>query len=252
MKTILLAVALCAVSATASAVDGVIEINHARALAGGITPGDDPGYPVTLSHSSSYRLTGNLTLPGANTSGITSIADNVSLDLNGFAVIGPNVCVYNAGVTCSETGLADGITLTGDNASVRNGIVRGVTGDGIEVGNASVVDGVRVSHVGLVGVKQNGEGGVVRNSVVSLVKMVGIQATDRGLIHANALDNIGDTAIQLSGTDNLVIDNVAVGYTNAIACPGASSGFGNNLLRAFVTTVNANCATADMGNNKIW
>ena len=40
------------------AVEGVIDINQARALAGGVTPGDTPGFPVTVSQSGSYRLTG--------------------------------------------------------------------------------------------------------------------------------------------------------------------------------------------------
>ena len=37
----------------AYAVDGVIEINQARALAGGVTPGDTAGFPVTISVSGS-------------------------------------------------------------------------------------------------------------------------------------------------------------------------------------------------------
>ena len=33
----------------AMAADGVVLITHAKALAGNITPGDAPGYPITLS-----------------------------------------------------------------------------------------------------------------------------------------------------------------------------------------------------------
>jgi hypothetical protein len=36
-----------------AAVDGVIEINQARVLAGGITPADTPGFPVTIGTSGS-------------------------------------------------------------------------------------------------------------------------------------------------------------------------------------------------------
>ena len=43
----------------AFAADGVIEINQARAKAGGVTPGDTPLFPVTISQPGSYRLTGN-------------------------------------------------------------------------------------------------------------------------------------------------------------------------------------------------
>jgi len=52
------------------AVDGVIPINQVRALAGNTTPGDAPGFPVTISQPGSYRLTGNLTVPDANTTAI--------------------------------------------------------------------------------------------------------------------------------------------------------------------------------------
>ena len=44
----------------AFAVDGVIEINQARALAGGVLGDairDPPGFPVTIDRSGSYRLT---------------------------------------------------------------------------------------------------------------------------------------------------------------------------------------------------
>jgi hypothetical protein len=44
----------------APADDGVIEIDAARAAAGGVTSGDTPGYPVTIDRGGSYRLTGNL------------------------------------------------------------------------------------------------------------------------------------------------------------------------------------------------
>ena len=46
--------------APAGAVDGVIEINQAKALAGGVTPSDTPGFPVSIDTAGSYRLTGNL------------------------------------------------------------------------------------------------------------------------------------------------------------------------------------------------
>src|SRR5581483_7661707 len=60
--TVALAGLLVAVTCReARAVDGVIEINHARALAGGVTASDLPGYPITIDQSGSYRLTGNLT-----------------------------------------------------------------------------------------------------------------------------------------------------------------------------------------------
>ena len=44
-------------SSSLYAVDGVVLIDQNHALAGNITPGDGPGFPVTLSQPGSYRLT---------------------------------------------------------------------------------------------------------------------------------------------------------------------------------------------------
>ena len=118
---------LLALSATSAfAVYGVIEINQARALAGNVTSGDTAGFPVTISQSGSYRLTGNLTVPNTSVHAIQIIADNVPVDLNGFSIIGQTVC--------------SGASLD----SIANGVIRGM-GMGLWlVGDTLVVENVRV------------------------------------------------------------------------------------------------------------
>jgi hypothetical protein len=79
------AIFLGLLASSALAVDGVIEINQAKAAIGGVTPGDTAGFPVTISAAGSYRLTGNLVAdPG--TVAIEITAANVRADLNGFKV----------------------------------------------------------------------------------------------------------------------------------------------------------------------
>src|SRR5690348_13376939 len=88
-------VCLCilgAVSSSLYAVDGVVLIDQNHALAGNITPGDTAGFPITISQPGSYRLTSNLTVPDLNTTGIQITADFVTIDMNGFSIIGPGVC----------------------------------------------------------------------------------------------------------------------------------------------------------------
>jgi hypothetical protein len=70
------------------AVDGVILIDQNHALAGGLTPGDAPGFPIPISQFGSYRLSGNLTVPDTNTTAIAITANHVTIDRNGFAIIG--------------------------------------------------------------------------------------------------------------------------------------------------------------------
>src|SRR5688572_26812572 len=68
--------------------DGVVLINQNRAVNGGVTPGDAPGFPITISRPGSYRLASNLNASGLV---IEIVADGVSLDLNGFSIIGPGI-----------------------------------------------------------------------------------------------------------------------------------------------------------------
>jgi hypothetical protein len=145
---------LIAVLATSAlAVDGVIEINQAAVFAGGITPGDMAGFPVTLSRAGSYRLTGNLDVtimqngnPQADSQNITAIAvtaDDVHIDLNGFGIIGPVTC-SGSPLACSPAGTGRGVSA--DNAIngtvVRSGFVRGMGDDGVVLGNTCLVENV--------------------------------------------------------------------------------------------------------------
>jgi hypothetical protein len=133
----------------ALAVDGVVEINQARAKVGAVTPGDTPKFPVTLDHPGSYRLTGNLDVTdatalaggaAADTTAILVTADNVTLDLNGFTIHGPASCALAPGSTCTSTGSGHGVDGTGHVGTViRNGTIEGMGSDGIVLGDDASV-----------------------------------------------------------------------------------------------------------------
>ena len=93
--------------------------------------------PYTITAQGSYYLTANLTAAGS-TAGITISADNVTLDLNGFALIG--------GGSGSVAGI--NVPAAQKNILIRNGTVRGWTNGGINASNAtnSVIQGIRVSN----------------------------------------------------------------------------------------------------------
>src|SRR5689334_20252335 len=67
----------------------VVIITQAKANAGGVTTGDAPGFPVTLSQPGAYRLDSNLTVP-ANKNGIVVTSHYVDIDMNGFVLLGAN------------------------------------------------------------------------------------------------------------------------------------------------------------------
>ncbi|MFT7775820.1 hypothetical protein [Roseateles sp.] len=125
-------------------------IDQNKALAGGITPGDTAGFPITLSQPGSYKLTGNLNVP-ADVFGILITAENVTLDLNGFTVRGPGSCTRNAGtkeVVCTQQTNANaaGILATQKDVAVRNGMVRGFAGHGVWLQQSGSAEQLHVSQ----------------------------------------------------------------------------------------------------------
>lgn len=138
---------LSVLSGTANAVDGVKLITQARAMAGNVTPGDAPGFPVTLSRSGSYRLAGNLTVPDENTIAIQLVypGTDVILDLNGFVIKGPNYCQPKGEGIC-DLGTGTGIiSMSGSNLTVHNGTIFGVGNDGISCDRCRV-EKVKILH----------------------------------------------------------------------------------------------------------
>lgn len=135
---------------SASAQEGTIEINHAGALAGGVTGSDTPGYPVTIDAPGSYRLTGNLTAPNANTDIISVLAPDVTLNLNGFLLLGASACGASAtGPICSPTGTGRGIRSNSYGTTIRNGVLQGFAGVGVDiVGAAATVEDLSVFGTG--------------------------------------------------------------------------------------------------------
>jgi hypothetical protein len=158
---------LIAISSRVHAQDGATLIDQSRAIAGNITPGDGPGFPVTISRSGSYRLTSNLVV-SQDVTAVLITAPNVNLDLNGFSILGPGACtVQPQGLPiCSPPGQGVGIqagsdsTIGPSSVKVRNGSVRGVKLHGIQLtGNNSLVENVAADG-------NAGSGLIVNGSVI--------------------------------------------------------------------------------------
>jgi hypothetical protein len=148
----------------ASAVDGVIEINQVKAEAGGVTAGDTPGFPVTISEAGSYILTSDLSVSDPDITAIEETVSGIAIDLNGFSVSGPVTCSGNGpSLICSPSGTGSGIVgLIG--ATVENGAVGGFAGDGISLSYSGRVIDVRSGNNGGNGIVV-GNGSLVRESI---------------------------------------------------------------------------------------
>ena len=235
------------ISPVAFAGDGVLEINQTCATELGCFSGDTPGFPVTINGAAgfSYRLTSNLVLPTPNTFGITITVPNISIDLNGFAIISA-ACVGSTtdctpasgggnGISVSNTaytgisvfngsiiGMGNrGLSLIGDSHSVRGVQTRWNRGYGILVGNSSLVINSRSNFNGNDGIRTM-RNSIVRDSTASNNGGSGINAIEGSIVsnnttQENALAGILTTGVvKISGNVSMVNDGN--GITAGPAC----------------------------------
>lgn len=202
------ALALAAVPRPASASDGVIEINQARMAAGGITPGDTAGAPVTLSQPGSYRLTSDLVVTGIHDAGLhVKTGAGVTIDLNGFAIRGPYSCAPGA---CTAGGVGYGVLLggsgtEGDQVTVRNGRITGLSGACILLGAEARIENVDVSSCGegiVVGARSRVVDARIVRTLFRGLRFTGTSALfERNVIAQTGLGNAaGQTASVEGGT----------------------------------------------------
>jgi hypothetical protein len=202
--------------------------------------------PYTISAPGSYYLTANLTAAGSG-GGITISADNVTLDLNGFALSG--------GGSGSVTGI--NVPSAQKNILIRNGTVRGWTNGGINASNAtnSTIQGMRVSNnsasstffnvAGLsIGTGSTVKDCLVANNVFSHGISVGSASSVNGCVARGNSSGVGIRAVDNCFLVGNVSDSngtgIAVGSGNRIesnsctfnASPGIQipNGATNNLV----------------------
>ena len=238
--------ALCCVS---YAVDGVVEINQAKVMAGGVSNGDAPGFPASITTPGSYRLTGNLEVSSTTADGIEITTGNVTIDLNGFSITGPGKGI----------GSGDGIHSNQGILTVYNGNVRAFGGHGVRaagVGNIRNVQGrTNGSHGILVeepgsqvrdcGAEDNGSDGinvadwaVIKNNTAYQNGGSGIVAGENCTISANSVAENSNFGIEAA--DNAVVES------NTAKDNGAD---GINLGRHAVVRANTSMGNGEDGIN---
>ena len=137
--------------------------------------------PFTISAGGSYYLTASLSVPAAGTSGITIAADNVTLDLNGFALTG--VATSGSGVLVSGARR---------NLWIGNGTIHACA-NGVSASSAtdSHFERLRLTNNGLVGINA-GASAIVKDCIAELNGSAGIGGGDNvKVIGCSVLDNGG-------------------------------------------------------------
>ncbi|WP_211442728.1 right-handed parallel beta-helix repeat-containing protein [Collimonas humicola] len=187
-------------SGASAAAQRIIPIDPARA--------DKPGFMVIIDEPGHYQLAGNMKVADPNTTAIEINADNVTIDLHGYAIQGPTRC-QQLPAPCWPLGGGNGIhAVNRSHVAVRNGIVQGMGNYGIYLEtNSASLDHVVVSR--------NGRGGAV---------MFG------GAISNSAAENNGGDGI--FGIDLKVSRNAMRGNQHFGLAAYAQSSFSNNRLSA--------------------
>jgi parallel beta-helix repeat protein len=247
VAVIFAAVTMLAFAASAGAVDGTIEINQAVVNEGGSSPcGSTAGFPCTISASGSYRLTGNLTVP-SGTNGINVNAGNVTIDLNGFAIIGPLTTLTSA--TPIGINAASDIPITVQNGMVNGfgtGVVLGFSGiarnihadgnfNGIEAENSSVITGCTADNfnTGGTGIECQATctitGNTANGDSLGGITCGAPGSGDACVISGNTVNDDG-TGINCKGSGCLITGNTVSNTTICIESADATTGFGGNVL----------------------
>lgn len=114
--------------------------------------------PYTISSPGFYFIKKDLTYPSTSGYAITVNADNVTIDLMGFSLIGQG----------KTSGTSEGIYMDGrKNVEIRNGTVRQFGGRGIDeadsTGSNHRIVNVRVVQNGGLGIHLGGQGHLIKN-----------------------------------------------------------------------------------------
>lgn len=194
------------------AIDGQILISQAKALAGNVTPGDAPGFPVTLTRTGSYKLIGNLDLPAAD--GVNGIEANnveITIDLNGFRIDG------KSSVTNRYCIVGNQRNLTVSNGTVMRCLI------GLWFRGGNIATDLRVAENNT-GIQVTNTSAVIRNCTLIANRFLGILCTGTGgcLIENNLIRGVGTGEGARIGTRSTLIGNMITDHqmgVNSVTFP---------------------------------
>lgn len=187
-------------------------------------------FPLVISVPGSYRLKSNITVPDANTTAISCTVDNVTLDLNGYAITGPTVCSGIPVTSCSPTGTGNGIDATAHkNITVVNGTVQGLGGTGLVLGERAHVEKVRAVSNGSDGIDVQGASTLTGNAATEN-GVTGLFASDGAVVSGNTSRSNGFDGIFVSN-GSTVLGNSAM-FNGGYGLQGDGDfGYANNVFR---------------------
>jgi hypothetical protein len=183
-------------------------------------------FPITITTPGSFKLGKNITVPDADTTAIKVMANDVIIDLNGFAIRGPTVCSGCPDTSCSPTGTGLGIDASGyEGTIVKNGVIRGMGNHGIY--GAAIVEDVIATSNGQSGIQDSG---VVDKCVARLNGYIGIDGRQVTDSRADCNANVGIVAQHVVTNSSAALNgNLGISsrqVTNCVAEANEGGGIG--------------------------
>jgi len=219
-------------AARATAVDGVIEIHQAAVAQGGITPGDAPGFPVTLSRPGSYRLTSSLSSSSRGTVYVAIASAGVVLDLNGFAI----GCFE--GASCAASASGQGISgASWDDVTIRNGTVTGVGSSCITLGARATIASLHVTSCGLHGISVGARSRILDTTVAGCDGN-GIVAGAGSLVRDSVVADNGGYGLSFTFESSLVLHSVITANNGAILAVASGAARASGYRECVITLNN--------------
>jgi parallel beta-helix repeat protein len=207
--------------------DGANNIVSGNTLRGNTTPVDAVAnnqldiliseLPYTISLPGMYRLSGDLYLATQDTHGITISADNVTLDLNGHALIGPGKAAGSPGYAIYISGTPQ------YNIAIRNGTIRDWRGTAVSgaYANNSQIESLRCYNNGGNGIYVGFDAKIIGNNCYNN-SGDGINAGDYSTASGNVCNFNGQKGISTSSgctiVDNTCCYNGGVGIDSTYGC----------------------------------
>jgi hypothetical protein len=147
-------------------------------------------FPVTITKPGSYVLQSNLVVPTPLTTAILVKVDNVTIDMNGFAILGPNYCAGSCPASCNfyVAGTGRGIDGSAVNyLEVSNGVISGMGAEGIVANDNAVIKNVRATNNGGDGIHVINNA-LVDNNTSNYNGYSGIHTIADGSVNGNVAD----------------------------------------------------------------
>jgi hypothetical protein len=204
----------------APASDGVIDINPGTFV-----------YPYTITQPGTYRLMGDLQSVGPDRDAIFVDAVHVTIDLNGFFILGPNRCIE---VGCTPSSIKAGIqtgnvydltvkngTIIGfdhaisgaDHITLKNLIIRLQGDDAVKVG-----DYLRVVDCTIIENREDGidagHSAFITGSVISDNRRSGIKVDDDSFISGCLFNNNRRYGVETVSTTSIANSNFNGNFTD--------------------------------------